>query len=68
MSTPEDTALNLVGMVYDAALDQRKWPTFLDAFAGAVGGCSAMLRSADLQTGKAEFVSSVGYDPAWQSA
>ncbi len=68
MSRHEDTALNLVGMVYDAALDQSKWPTFLDAFAGAVGGCSAMLRSADLQAGKAGFVASVGYDPAWQSA
>ncbi|MDO8465156.1 MAG: hypothetical protein Q7S46_07885 [Gallionella sp.] len=68
MSTPEDTALNLVGMVYDAALDERKWPTFLDAFARAVGGCSAMLRSVDLQSGQAGFVASVGYDPAWQSA
>ena len=68
MSVPEDAALNLVGMVYDAALDQRKWPTFLDAFAYAVGGGSAMLRSADLQAGKAGFVTSIGYDPAWQSA
>ena len=68
MSTSEDGVLNLVGMVYDAALDQHKWPTFLEAFAAAVGGCSAMLRSADLQAGKAGFVASVGYDPAWQTA
>ena len=68
MGSSADTALNLVGMVYDAALDQRKWPTFLDAFAAAVGGCSAMLRSVDLQTHQAGFVASVGYDPAWQTA
>lgn len=68
MSIPEDTVLNLVGMVYDAALDESKWQTFLEAFALTVGGCSAMLRSIDLQTSKAGFVASVGYDPAWQSA
>lgn len=68
MSISEDTALNLVGMVYEAALDQHKWPTFLEAFALTVGGSSAMLRSADLQAGKAGFVASIGYDPTWQSA
>jgi len=64
----EDTALNLASMVYDAALDENKWPSFLDAFAQAVGGCSAILRSADLPNSTASFVASVGYDPAWQSA
>ena len=68
MGNPEDKTLHLVGMVYDAALDERKWPSFLEAFAHAVGGCSAMLRSTDLQTGKARFVASAGYDPAWQAA
>lgn len=68
MSISEDTVHGLVGMVYDAALDERKWPSFLDAFARVVGGDSAMLRSADLQVGKAGFVASIGYDPAWQSA
>src|SRR3989338_750044 len=68
MSTSEDGVLKLVGMVYDAALDEHKWLTFLEAFTHAVGGCSAMLRSADLQAGKAGFVASVGYDSAWQTA
>ena len=68
MSDSEDTTLDLVGKVYDAALDEHKWPSFLDAFAQAVGGCSALLRSVDLQAGKASFVASVGYDPAWQAA
>ena len=68
MGSSEDTALNLVGMVYDAALDQSKWSNFLEAFALTVGGGSAILRSVDLQTHQAGFVASVGYDPAWQSA
>jgi len=68
MGNSENKVLGLVSMAYDAALDERKWPPFLDAFARAVGGCSSMLRSADVQAGKAEFVASVGYDPAWQSA
>ena len=68
MSISENTVHGLVGMVYDAALDERKWPSFLEAFAQAVGGNSAILRSADLQAGQAVFVASIGYDPAWQSA
>jgi len=68
MGSAEDTALRLVGMVYDAAMDQHKWPSFLEAFAHAVGGGSSMLRSADCDAGTADFVASAGYDPAWQSA
>lgn len=68
MSDSDDASLKLVGMVYDAALDEQKWPSFLDAFASAVGGSSSMLRSVDLQTNAAGFVASVGYDPAWQAA
>lgn len=68
MDNSEDKMLRLVDMVYDAALDEHKWPIFLEAFARAVGGCSSMLRSTDFQAGKAEFVASVGYNPAWQAA
>ncbi|MDD2914454.1 MAG: hypothetical protein PHP70_03975 [Gallionella sp.] len=68
MRIPEDEVLRLVGLIYDAALDERKWSAFLDAFANAVGGSSSILRSVDLQTNEAGFVASVGYDPAWQSA
>jgi DNA-binding CsgD family transcriptional regulator/PAS domain-containing protein len=66
--TTEGAALNLVNKVYEAALDEHKWTSFLEAFAHAVGGCSSMLRSVDLQTHKSGFVASFGYDPAWQSA
>lgn len=68
MGDSESTVLNLVGRVYDAALDGQKWPSFLEGVAGAVGGCSAMLRTADLPASKAEFVASFGYDPAWRAA
>lgn len=64
----DDVALNLAGRVYEAALDEQEWPSFLEAFAQAVSGCSAMLRSVDLQTKSAGFVASAGYDPAWKAA
>jgi DNA-binding CsgD family transcriptional regulator/PAS domain-containing protein len=68
MGIQENTTLDLVGKVYDAALDGQKWPSFLEAFAQAVGGCSAMIRSVDLQNSTASFVASAGYDPAWQAS
>jgi len=68
ISVSEDSVLGLVGMVYDAALDERKWPLFLETFARAVGGDSSLLLSTDDEAGAADFVASVGFDPAWQSA
>jgi len=55
-------------MAYDAAMDEHRWPSFLEAFASAVGGSSAILRSNDTQTHSASFNASVGYDMAWQKA
>jgi DNA-binding CsgD family transcriptional regulator/PAS domain-containing protein len=68
MSNSEATKLKLVGKAYEAALDESKWPSFLEAFAAAVGGSSAMLRSNDMMNLSASFNASVGYDPAWQVA
>jgi len=68
MSDSEDKALQLVGMAYDAALDESKWVSFLEAFATAVAGSSAILRSHDTDNRSASFSASVGYDPAWQAA
>ncbi len=68
MSVSQDMVLRLADMIYDAALDERKWPVFLNAFAQAVDGCSAMLRLVDGEVGAADFVAGIGYDPAWQSA
>lgn len=68
MSVSEDDVLKLVSLAYDAALDERQWMPFLEAFAAAVGGSSAILRSNDLLNEAASFHTSVGYDPAWQAA
>lgn len=68
MSVSEDDVLKLVGLAYDAALDERKWTPFLEAFAAAIGGSSAMLRSADMQAKTANFAASIGYDPSYQAA
>ncbi len=68
MAVSEDVVLNLVGKVYDAALDEQKWPFFLEAFAQAVGGSSALLRSSDLHSKSASFVASVCYDSGWKEA
>jgi DNA-binding CsgD family transcriptional regulator/PAS domain-containing protein len=68
MNLPEDKVLRLVGMAYDAALDEKKWPIFLEAVASAMGSSSAILRSNDMLSQSASFNASIGYDPAWQAA
>lgn len=68
MSNSEETALRLAGMAYEAALDESKWTSFLEAFASTVGGSSAILRSHEILNESASFNASVGYDPAWQAA
>lgn len=68
MSDSTDKTLQLVGMIYDAALDENRWTPFLERFASAIGGSSALIRDVDLQTHNAGFVASTGYDPAWQAA
>jgi DNA-binding CsgD family transcriptional regulator len=67
MSNSEEAVLNLVGMTYEAALDERKWGSFLEVFAQACGSSSAYLRSTNL-TSKVNFMVSTGYDPALREA
>lgn len=68
MSNSAETTLKLAGIAYDAALDESKWSSFLESFASAVGGSSALLRSNDMLNRSASFNASVGYDDAWQAA
>jgi DNA-binding CsgD family transcriptional regulator len=68
MSNSEEKVLKLVGMTYEAALDECKWGSFLEAFASAVGGSSAILRSNDMLAKTATFSASIGYDTDWQAA
>lgn len=62
MGSTEDKALSLVSMVYDAALDEHKWPPFLDEFARAVDGKSGIVHSVAHRAGKASFSASVEYN------
>lgn len=69
MNYSDELALKLVGMTYDAALDERKWPSFLQAFARAVDSKSASLRLVDFQIAQVGFSAHVGsYTPAMLAA
>ena len=68
MINQEEKVLKLVGMSYEAALDERKWGSFLEAFASAIGGSSVILRSNDMLAKAASFNASIGYDTDWQAA
>jgi hypothetical protein len=56
MGMIEDEVHRLVGMAYDAALDEQIWPIFLEAFARAMGETLSLLGSEGLQTQTGEFV------------
>lgn len=65
MSNSEEKVLKLVGMSYEAALDERKWGSFLEAFAHTVDSKSATLRLVDFEIEQVGFVANVGgYTPA----
>ena len=38
--TPEKQALCLIQRIFEAALDQSKWPAFVDEFSAAYGGAA----------------------------
>lgn len=67
MSNSGEDVLKLVGMTYEAALDESKWGVFLEAFAHAAGSSSGYLRSTDLKN-KVNFFIGIGYDPAMQAS
>ena len=68
MTIPNETAHRLVGMIYEAALDEHKWAPFLEVFTQALGSDTSMLRSDDAQTLSKNFVTGKGDDPHWKSA
>jgi len=53
----------LIGLIYDAALDARRWPTFLDAFADAVGGTATQLLYHDLRQNRGGISMAIRLDP-----
>lgn len=68
MSNSEEEVLKLVGLSYEAALDDSKWGDFLESFRSAVGSSSIFLRSNDLLAKAASFNAIIGYDTSWQGA
>lgn len=49
----EDTVLDLVGRIYDAAIDPARWPDFLEAFARAVGAHGTLIYTHNVETAQA---------------
>lgn len=64
----EETALELAGLIYDAALAPEKWPAFMERLAKAMGLRSAMLRELDYTAGSVGLFETVGFDPAYADA
>lgn len=64
----EETALELIGLIYDAALAPEKWRTFMARFAAELGSHSALLRENDCTGGNVGLFETVGYDPAYVAA
>jgi DNA-binding CsgD family transcriptional regulator len=64
----EETALELIGLTYDATLAPEKWPAFMTRLVKALGARSALLREVDHDTGNVRLFETVGYDPAFVAA
>lgn len=64
----EETALELIGFAYDAALAPEKWSAFMVRLAKAMGACSAMLREVNYEAGNVGLYETVGLDPAYLTA
>lgn len=64
----EEKALELTGLIYDAALAPEKWPAFMQGLATALGLRSAMLRELDYTAGSVGLFETVGFDPAYADA
>lgn len=49
----DDILLDLVGRIYDAAIDPKRWPEFLDAFADAVQAQGTLIYTHNVETSQA---------------
>jgi DNA-binding CsgD family transcriptional regulator len=55
----------LLDLLYDAALDPERWPTFLDALPGALGAACGVLHTFDVPAAAMVSASNFGSDPAF---
>lgn len=63
---------DLIGLIYEAAVDPARWPAFLDRYAGAMQAEGTGIWLQDLDTDEARFnapdrsfVANVRFDPDW---
>lgn len=68
----EETLLTLINLIYEAALDPKRWPEFLSAFAAAVEGRGTLIYTHNFETLDASTASDgtfpnavVGFDPEY---
>ncbi|HEY2177338.1 MAG TPA: PAS domain-containing protein [Caulobacteraceae bacterium] len=67
MANEEDLS-ELIGAIYDAALDEALWPAALGRICGFVGGTSATLFAQDAALSRAVIYHQCGADPTWRQA
>lgn len=63
----EENALELTGLIYDAALASEKWQVFMERLTQVMGTRSALLRE-NYVNGNVGLYESVGFDPAYVAA
>lgn len=64
----EKKALELTGMIYDAALTPEKWQPFMTRLTQVMGARSALLREVDYGRDKVGLYATVGMDPVYMQA
>ena len=64
----QDTVLDLIRLIYEAAGDPHLWPSFLEKLAAAVRATCVALVVHDLNNGKAQVGADFGLDPAFNSS
>ncbi len=64
--SPEKVS-ELIGLIYDCALDPARWPLALDAFRSALDFANAVLALQELPSGRQLLNATAGIDPHWLS-
>lgn len=60
----DERLLELVGLIYDAALDSELWPVFLEKFSNVFGASGAVFYLENLDHHRVDFITSARIDPS----
>ncbi len=63
VKTMDSALFSLIGLIYEAALDPRRWPAFLQSYADTVNAPSAVLLYHDVRAHRGGVSASVGINP-----